>query len=98
MKRCEVDLGVTPNCTLMPPLSLPFRPNSSVLVFNTIGQAVRGQANFEGNPDIAGIGVLLAFFGTTGLAVSVAWFNAVVQFIFRVVLPKFPSVQREIMS
>lgn len=55
--RCEVDLGVTPNCTLMPPLSLPFRPNSSVLVFNTIGQAVRGQANFEGNPDIAGIGV-----------------------------------------
>lgn len=55
--RCEVDFGVTPNCTLMPPLSLPFQSNSSVLFFNTIGQAVRGQANFEGNPDIAGIGV-----------------------------------------
>ncbi|KAK4444176.1 hypothetical protein QBC34DRAFT_430196 [Podospora aff. communis PSN243] len=60
ISSCRAVFGVEPNCEL--PSSLPISRNAPFL-----GDVERGQ--FEANPDIAGIGILIGFFGVTYCAV-----------------------------
>ncbi|KAI1078572.1 hypothetical protein F5B20DRAFT_582202 [Whalleya microplaca] len=78
---CEANYGVVPNCswdsdntTVVDGKEVKLPP------YTSIGGQLKGmlQREFEGDPDIAGIGILAAFVGVTGFAIiasllSVMW-------------------------